>query len=154
MWTITLFSCSMCFIPSSLWWILPMAFSSCGDIGLKYRYWTFNLYLKWTTHLGKTSSPLNRGCEFCDQICAHLGWGNCEKLGGKSCWIFYFKVVISFSFSWCYGSIGGAFPSTLGHIVMIKAQYCYPKNIGFNSTLVPKLLSFCFWISSRCHSSS
>jgi hypothetical protein len=132
LWTITLFSSSMRFIPQVFGGFLPWPFHHVVDIGPKYKYWTFNLCLKWTTHLGKTSSPPNRGCEFCDQRCAHLGWGNCEKSGGKSCWIFYFKVVVSFSFTWCHGSIRGGFPSTLGHILIIKAQYRYPKNIGFN----------------------
>jgi hypothetical protein len=31
------------------------------------------------------------------------------------------------------------------HINVIKAQYYYPKKIGPNQTLVPKLLLFLFW---------
>jgi hypothetical protein len=30
------------------------------------------------------------------------------------------------------------------HIAMIKAQNCYPKRIGPNQTLVPKVLFFMF----------
>jgi hypothetical protein len=78
-------------------------------IGPKYMYWTFNLRSQWTTHLGKTSWPTNKGCEFCDKKCAHLGCGNHEKSSEKSCWILDFKVVIPLSFTWCYGSLGAVF---------------------------------------------
>jgi hypothetical protein len=44
----------------------------------------------------------------------------------------FFKVVVSLSFTWCYGNIGSGFPSTSGHIVVIKAQDYYPKKIGFD----------------------
>jgi len=110
LWTLTLFSSSMCFKPSSFWWIPWMTFSSCGG------YWTWmhvlNIYLwlQWA-HLGKTSWPTNKGCEFCNQRCAHSSCANCEKLGEKSCWILELRVVVSLSFTWCYGNFGGGFPS-------------------------------------------
>lgn len=80
------------------------------DIELECMSWTLDLWLQWTC-LGRTSWPTNKGCEFCDQRCAHSSCGNCEKLGEKSCWILELRVVVSLSFTWCYESFGGGVPS-------------------------------------------
>jgi hypothetical protein len=121
------------------------------DIELECMSWTLDLWLQWTG-LGKTSWPTNKGCQFCDQRCAHSSCGNGEKLGEKNCWILEPRVVVPLSFTWCYRSFGGGFPSIPNdgkldgsfrrHIAMIKAQYCYPKRIGPNQTLVWKVLFF------------
>jgi hypothetical protein len=63
------------------------------------------------------------------------------------------KVQSHFFSTWCYGSFKGCYPSILDdgglweifqetHISVIKAQYCYPKSIEPNQTLVLEILSF------------
>jgi hypothetical protein len=79
------------------------------DNRFKYRYGTLNLWLWWTTFVGKTYRLANKCCEFCDKKCAYLGCGNCEKSNASGNWILYFRVTIPLSFTWCYGDLGVVF---------------------------------------------
>jgi len=53
------------------------------------------------------------GCEFCDQRGAHSICGKFEKKSENGYWIFDFKGAIPFTFTWCYGSFSGYYPSIL-----------------------------------------
>jgi hypothetical protein len=75
----------------------------------KYMYGTLNLWLWWTTFVGKTFRLANKCCEFCDKKCAHLGCENCEKSNARSSWILYFRIIIPLSFTWCYEDLGVVF---------------------------------------------
>jgi hypothetical protein len=95
------------------------------------------------------------GWEFCDQRGAHSICEKFEEYSENGYRILDFKDAIPFSFTSCYGSFKGCYPLILDdgglgeifqetHISMIKAEYCYPKRIKPNQTLVLEILSFMY----------
>jgi hypothetical protein len=139
---------------------LPWPLHHAVDIELECMSWTLDLWLQWT-RLGKTSWPTNKGCEFCDQRCAHSSCGNCEKLGEKkllnswtwSCSFTFFHMVLwklwgwfSFNTKWwqtLMDHLGNTLQWSRPNIVT-------PKGLGLIKPWYQRSYFLCFWIC-RCH---